>query len=203
MKNRARILILNFITQFSLSKEFGDGRSFGGLKSFNASYEQKAVPGDLVALQAAPATKWYLSWLVSRQWPEGHACEQYTLESIEDGELCDWSNVGLMYYDREEVELHPEWRWTDEQHEFNDRWLRSCRKERDAYMHVPLMAQFSGDGVTLGLRTRWSLYGYKPSKTWDNWKKVTIKQMLQFYDDAVANAPTAKSNALPSVEAAQ
>jgi hypothetical protein len=194
-KYRSRLLILNNITQFSLSREYGDGRAHGGTISFCASWDNKAIPGDLVALQSAPCTKWYLSWLVSKQWPEGYACEQYTLESIEDGELCEWYNVGLMFYDRKTVAAHPEWRWCDDKHAFNDRWLNACRKQRDAYIYLPMMSEFEQDALTLRVRIRYSTDIYHPARTFLNWKKVTVKQMLEFYDDAVAELKSRKPEA--------
>lgn len=194
MKSRAKILLLSHIAQFSLATCYG-GHVYGGLSDMAFhNGERDAIPGDLVAPKSAPSTKWYLSWLISKQWPEGHACEQYTLESIEDGELCDWSNIGLIYYDRSQVKSHPEWRWTDEQHEFNDRWKKVCYKDRDAYIYLPTQAVFDGDAVTLGNRTRYGFDDSRPSKRFERWKSVTKKQMLEFYDAAVleakANKPT-------------
>lgn len=186
-KERARILILNHIAQFSLARVMSDGSPFGGLRDMAFSFTDAAQPGSLVALQAAPATKWYLSWLIERSWPEGWACEQYLLESIEDGERANWSNVSLLEYDRGQVNRHPEWRWTDAQHAFNDRWRRVCSKERDAYIVLPVQAIFGGDGsVTLGTRTRHSFDECRPTRIFPNWRRVTKKMMLEFYDSAVA-----------------
>lgn len=191
MKNRAKILILSHITQFSLATNYG-GKVYGGLADMAFhNGNREVIPGDLVALKAAPSTKWYISWLVSKQWPEGYACEQYTLESIEDGELCDWHYVELVYYNRTQVESHPEWRWTDEQHAFNDRWKKVCFNERDAYIYLPTQAVFDGDAVTLGTRTRYSLDDFRATKRFTQWRKITKKQMLEFYDAAVLEA---KSN---------
>lgn len=148
--------------------------------------EKEAEPGDLVAVQSASPSKWYLGWLIEKNWPEGYACEVYTIESIEDGQLCDWWNVGLIYYDRSQTQSHPEWRWTDGQHKFKDRWWRACFKDRDAYMHLPLYPKFEGDTVELGVRFRHGFRSTVIRKRFPNWRKTTIKMMLDFYDAASA-----------------
>ena len=191
-KSRSRLLILNHIAQFSLARRYGD-QVYGGLSDMAFHGDGVPSPGDLVSLSSAPPSKWYLSWLVSKQWPEGHACEEYTLESIEDGELCNWSNVGLTHYNRSQVDQHPEWRWTDAQHEFNDRWRRSCFKDRDAYIYLPVQAEFDNDGsVTLTVRVRHGWSDARPARSFPNWKKVTKAAMLAFYDEAVKEAEAQK-----------
>lgn len=194
-KLRARLLILSHIAQFSLQRRIG-GQIYGGLKDMafqdSGMGAQDAVPGDLVALQSAAPSKWYLGWLISRERPEGWHDEQYTIESIEDGELCNWSNVSLIYYDRSQVSGHPEWRWTDRQHQFNDRWKRVCYKDRDAYIYLPIQPAFHQDGsVTLGTRTRFGLDDTRPTRLFPDWRKVTKATMLAFYDEAVAQAKAA------------
>jgi len=181
-KNRSRILILSHLAQFSLQRRIGD-QPYSGLRDM-AFHDGNTQPGDLVSLQSAPASKWYLGWLVSRQWPEGYACEQYTVESIEDGELCNWHNVSLIYYNREQVRQHPEWRWTDAQHEFFDRWKNVCYKEKDAYMYLPVQPLFDGDWVELSVRVRFGFSDTIIRKNWPNWRKVTKKMMGEFYDQA-------------------
>lgn len=204
-KTRARLLILNHIVQFSLARRYGDHVT-GGLRdmAFVSGSSETSIPGDLVALQSAPSSKWYLGWLISKQWPEGHACEQYTIESIEDGELCNWSNVGLIFYDRSQIQNHPEWRWTDQQHEFNSRWFRVCKDERDAYIYLPVQAEFDqeGSGVLLRTRTRFAMDDTVPERYFDNWRKVTKAMMLEFYDAAVAEARAAAERKKAEREAA-
>lgn len=194
-KDRSRILIMHNLVEFSLQRWIGDhpypgskdmsfhGTSFGGAD---------AIPGDLVALQSAPPGKWYLGWLIETKRPEGYACDVHTIESIEDGAFCDWSNVGLLYYDRKMVKDHPEWRWTDAQHEFKDRWWRACYKTRDAYIHLPIHPAFDGDSVELGVRVRFSFSSTVIRKTFPNWRKTTIKMMLEFYDAASAELKAEK-----------
>lgn len=186
-KNRSRILILSHLAQFSLLRRFGD-RVYGGLAEMAFSAEGESIPGDLVALQSAPPSKWYLGWLVSKQWLQGHADQTFTIESIEDGELCDWSNVGVIHYNRSTVAEHPSWRWSDEQHEFNDRWHKICRTERDAYIYLPTQADFRPDdsGVTLGVRVRFGLREERSLRSFSDWTTLTDSEMLAFYDEAAA-----------------
>lgn len=185
-KNRSRILILSYLAQFSLQRRFGDV-PYGGLRdcAFEGDSDDVA-PGDLVALSSVSPSKWYLGWLTEKTWPEGWACEQYTIESIEDGELCNWTNVGMSHYNRKTVGEHPEWRWTDAQHEFKDLWWSVCYKEKDAYMHLPMNPVFDGDAVQLAVRARHSFSETIVRHDFVNWRKTTKKMMASFYDDAKA-----------------
>lgn len=194
-KLRARQLILSHIAQFSLMRSYGR-QIYGGSSDFAfhglCMDSSDVLPGDLVAIQSARPSKWYLGWLVSKQRPEGWSDDQFTIESIEDGELCNWSNIGLIYYDRSQISGHPEWRWSDKQHAFNDRWNRVCYGERDAYIYLPIQATFlDDDGVELSTRTRYGLDDTRPTRRFENWRKVTKAMMLAFYDDAVAEARAA------------
>lgn len=185
-KNKARLQILGYLAQFSLQRRIG-GQVYGGLK--DCAFEgdtQDAIPGDLVALQSAPFGKWYLGWLISKEWPEGWAGEQYLIESIEDGELCNWSNVGLIHYNRETVRNHPEWRWTDAQFDFKERWWNVCYKDKDAYIYLPTMPVFDDKGVELGVRVRFGISQTVIREHFPNWRKVTKKMMAEFYDTASA-----------------
>lgn len=185
-KERARLMILHYVMEFSLSRTFGDGKTYGGLVScaFMARGSRQDVrPGDLIALQAAPASKFYLGWLLeTRETDQGWS--EYLLESIEDGSQCWWHNVGVMYMNRETVAEHPEWRWDDRQHAFNDRWKRACFRQRDAYIYLPMMAEFDGLRVKLGVRVRHNLSPAREYKTFDDWRTVKVSDMLEFYDQA-------------------
>lgn len=185
VKNRARLSILYHISQFALACKHGDSQC-GASSDWHFNYTTTPIPGDLVALRSAALNKWHLSWLVERTWPEGNSCETYLLESIEDGELCNWSNVSLLAFNRQTRMDHLEWRWTDEQYAFNDRWRRACYKKRDAYIYLPTQAEFDGTSVTIGVRVRFGMTDARPIQTFPNWKRVTVKQMLEFYDGAVA-----------------
>lgn len=188
-KARSRILLLSYLAQFSLARQC-DGHVFGGVDgSFTEAGFRGEAPavGDLVALRSAPPSKFYLSWFVSKQIPEGWSDHQYTLESIEDGELCNWTNVGFAHYDRKDVANHPEWRWSDAQHAFYDRWKNVCFKERDAYIILPVQPVFDGEAVTLATRVRHSFHESRSApRTFPNWRRVTKADMREYYDKAVA-----------------
>lgn len=187
-KTRARIEILNWIICFSTSNRYGDHASHvGGIEnSFEGGMFDKAPIGSLVKLGSAPFSKWYLSWVIDTR----NNGNEYLLESIEDGSLCWWGNVSVNPYNPETVKKFPQWRWTDAQFAFSDRWQRAC-KRRGAYMVLPMLPVFHEDGsVTLGCRLRYEgLPGrrQRPApKKFDNWKKVKVKDMLAYYDEAKA-----------------
>jgi len=137
--------------------------------------------GDLVAMSSAPVSKWYLSWLKEIEIKDGYT--YYTLESIEDGELCRWSNISLTAYDRERVAQRPDWKWMDKQFEFYNRWMKTCSRNDDGRLRGGSYPIFNDDGsVELTLHIR-ILYDddTKYIKIFPNWKKLTIKQMGEFY----------------------
>lgn len=169
-KNRARISILSEVLSFPTI----------GTNWKSCMFGTEPCVGDLVAMNCAPATKYYLSWLheidPNNGWPK------YLLESIEDGEMCWWGNVGLSYYDRERVSLRASWKWDDEQFAFNDRWNKVCFKKNDAYIVLPCEPIFTDDGgVLLEVRIRFGLDDYHNPVSFPNWKKVTMKMMDEYY----------------------
>lgn len=188
-KNIARDAILFHVLQFCVGTTFSDGKTHCFGKSFhNVDFQSKAQvqPGDLVRLRSIRLHQWSLCWLHEIR----NDGQEFLCENIETGEMCWWSNVGVEYLDRETVEAHPEWRWTDRQHEFNQRWNRVCYKDHDAYITLPVRAKFGGGfEVTLGTRTRFGFDDYLPSKTFADWRKVTKAMMGEFYEKCVAERP--------------
>lgn len=167
-KDKARISILGEIMQFPSINKW-----------VSCYFEFTPQVGDLVAMNCVSNTKFYMSWL--REIDPNDGWPKYLLESIEDGELCWWSNVGISYYDREIVKNRPQWKWTNEQFDFSSRWNRVCRKN-DAYIVLPLQAVFTDNGgVTLDVRIRFGLDEYHNPATFENWKKVTMKMMDEYY----------------------
>lgn len=193
-RERARLNILWYITQFCLTSMSADNdRKFGSIHGFVHEFGgNHAQPGDLVALQSSPVSPWYLSWLIEQEVTNG-GYHKYLCESIETGELAWWTNVGLCYLERSVVAENPQWRWTDRQFAFRDRWHKVCYKDRDAYITLPTGPIF-GDGyqVTLGTRTRFGWDDHAPVKIFDDWRKVTKAIMAEFYDDCVAERDKAK-----------
>jgi len=169
-KNRARLLILSNLMSFPTinNKDWG----------YNCGCDKPQI-GDLVALSSAPPSKWYLSWL--REYDPNNGWPKYLLESIDDGELCWWENVSLTVYSREIVQGRPSWQWDDKQFEVNDRWHKVCRNKA-AYIMLPCQPAFNADGsVTLDVRIRFGWDEYRNPRTFPDWKKLTMKQMADYY----------------------
>lgn len=178
-KNRARLMILSELMSFPTINNKDWRSDFGN---------DKPQVGDLVSLTSAPPSKWYLSWF--REYDQNNGWPKYLLESIEDGELCWWENVGLNFYDRERVANRPQWKWDDKQFEFNDRWHKVCRKN-DAYIVLGCQPVFHDDGsVTLDVRNRFQFSDYRNPRTFQDWKKVTMKQMDAYYKESAAEYET-------------
>lgn len=191
-KTRSRQQILHYVLSFCTGKIHGAmqaAQEYPRGQTFSSGFvvESDETPtqiGDLVLLTSAPSSKWTLGWLLQkRDLNPGYP--QWLIESIEDGELCWWGNVGLAYLHRRS--LSPSWRWTDRQWAFRDRWIKVCRDEKDAYLYRPLEPVF-GDGleVTIGTRTMCGFDDISPKRKFDDWRKVTKAMMGQCYDDCVA-----------------
>ncbi len=185
-KQRAKIEILNYIVNQCTNIFSADGMQIN-LKhpehGFRTAilHPEKVKIGSLVRLSTAPITKYYLGWLLEKK--NG----TYLIESIEDGSLCNWSNVGVYFLNPKMVELHPEWKWNDKQFEIYDKWFRACYKIRNCHNLRPIAPVFSlkDNSFTISLRV---IFKDKvvASKTFDNYKKVLVKDMLEFYDNAVS-----------------
>lgn len=187
--NRAYSSMLDYILQFGLSyitqgedTEFPRTRgSSVGFVNTGFSDNQPKV-GDLIVLTSANALQWRLSWLDGiTQAPSGDCI--YLCRSIKDQSLCDWSNVGVSYLHRMTLNQHPEWKWSDDQWAFNDKWMRAANKECDAYIWRPLWAQFwEDDSVTIGVRQRHGMENSpRPIVTIQSWKKITLKKLIEHY----------------------
>lgn len=183
-KHRARLEIINHIIGFSTSTLYGDNKHGHSAMSdycFRHVSDVYAVPvGSLIMLTSAPTSKWYLSWLVEVK--KEHFGPNFLLESIEDGSLCWWSNVGIKMYPTETLEEHPNWRWTDKQFKLNNQWMRAARK--NSYVLVPNWLRFDGDKVTMSLRTRFSIDGFTSERTIQNSRKLLVRDMVAFVNEA-------------------
>lgn len=181
-RNRARLLILSELFAFP---------TISNRHWKSDLMEDKPQIGDLVSLTSAPPSKWYLSWF--REYDPNNGWPKYLLESIEDGELCWWENVGLNFYDRERVRKN--WQWDDKQFEFNDRWRKVCRRN-DAYLILPCQPEFNTDGsVLLDVRIRFQFSPYRNPRTFPDWKKVTMKQMDAYYKESVREYEASEKSA--------
>lgn len=185
-RHKAREAIMFYVLAFCTTSVWPD-RNTPALRGFTPEHgENKAKVGDLVLLESIRGwTKWNIGWL--RDIKPNNGWPTYVIESLEDGELCNWSNVGIAFMPRDELASHPSWRWSDRQHAFAKRWDRVCYKKRDAYIVLPLQPDFGeGYAVTLGTRTRFSLDDIRPTRTFPDWRKVTKAMMAQCYEECAA-----------------
>jgi len=192
-KLRARQQVLHYVLSFCITRQYQDAEAPKGVRRYPGSTgffieggpEGKAQAGDLVILSSAPATKWTIGWLHEPDETTNPGWPRYLIESLDDGELCWWQNVGLYLFPRDEIQ--PQWRWTDAQHAFADLWSEVCYKDRDAYVIRPVQPTF-GDGhaVTLGTRTSHGFDDIRPTRTFADWRAITRDQMGECYDSCVA-----------------
>ena len=191
---RARLGILWYIMQFCVTMKFdGLARLQPGNHGFqNDSDHSRVRVGDLIAMTATPISKWYLSWVLEIKKGSSQFSNNYLCKSIETGELMWWRNVGMQFLDREIVEENPQWRWTDRQAAFADRW----RKIDGGGMDTTLRPKF-GDGfaVTLVVGYRYAEKSRpKLTKMFSDWRKVTKAMMAEFYNECVEARNNKKIN---------
>lgn len=176
-QNNARLSILNEVLSLPTIR----GKDWTSTP-FNRNI---LMVGDLVAMSNAPASKWYLSWL--REIQPNNGWPKYLLESIDDGSLCWWGNIGLDFYNRERVKENPQWRWNDRQFLFARRWYRVCKKI-DGWEIRACQPKFNTDGsVELNVRTH-RLFDDKFTnpRSFSNWNKVTVSQIELYYRESIA-----------------
>lgn len=189
MKTQARYSIMNNILSYPSV----------GCRRWSGEISGEPKPGDLVALCSAPPDEWYLSWYL--ECLDSGGMQKHLIESVETGRLAEYGNVSLAIYDREEVACHPEWRWTDRQFAFRDRWIKTCYRTIDNYPLRPNWPVFSnGASVRLALRKHiWQLDNdWRYEETFDDWRRVTKKMMAGLAMKALA-AKDAPATDAPAV----
>lgn len=172
--NRARVNIISRLLSFPTICS----------KDWVNDFYRKPVVGEFVSLQSAPSSKWQLSWIVEIDNDFGSE-PRYLLESYEDHTLCWWYNVGFSIYVAENVNTES-WKWSDRQYSFWDRFSKVCH-DADGFMIRPSHPVFSDDyKVILSFFARHDFDNkFKFEKTFDDWRKVTKKIMLETYDEAL------------------
>lgn len=182
-RTRARLEILNYIMNFSTMVYYGDDSYRRSKECAFRSHILSTGPevGSLCVLTSAPNTKWYLSWLKEIQ---PASFPTYVMESIEDGQLCNWTNVGFLSMPLELTDKFPQWKWVDEQFEFRERVNKAFRRA-DCHLAIPINPAFLPDGsVVVTTRERWMISDKSASKTFSNYKKVRLKDLVDFAKEA-------------------
>ncbi|MFW8589867.1 hypothetical protein ACOI22_03595 [Glaciecola sp. 2405UD65-10] len=127
--------------------------------------------GDLVSMNCAPATEYYLSWVV------GCNGDKALLKSIETGGLCWWSNVGFNIY---KDDLPEQCKWSDAQYEFCRKWQKAADK-CGAYIIMPIL-DFENNKAVLGVRKRYGIGEVtKETIKIKSWRSATIKSLAPHY----------------------
>ena len=190
---RAYRSMLWFILNFCTTNDNQSYKSAGHHGFTSCFGETQPQIGDLVIPTATPITQWTLSWLLDISDTRKTYTPDYLLQSVETGEICNWSNVGIKYFDRTVLRKHPEWTWSDRQFAFNDRWKKTCYKKHKANFYIPAMPKFGPEHqVTLGVLTKLSYHGRQKTRTFEDWRKVTINIMSETFlalEEAAKNDP--------------
>lgn len=179
--NRAYHSLINYLHTFCLNQLImyeGGPRPFNSFTHEGFIIGEEPKEGDLVQLSAAPYSKWQLSWYHESDTEH----DQHLLESVQDGSFCNWANVGFNIFTRETVNNNPQWRWTNKQFEFWDKWNKALKAE-DAHIYPSNGVSFSKDLSTaiVSIRMRYGLSAKTVELELTNWNKITIKALRQNY----------------------
>jgi hypothetical protein len=192
-KYRAKLAILGHLLAFPTINQ----------KDWKSDFPRRDVKvGDLVSINSCSATEWYVSWVREiKIYEKNYDFNEYLLESIENQKLCWWTNVGMNVFSREIVERNPHWKWDDKQFEFSGRWNKVF-KRNDAFWVLPTLPEFNDQGsVTLNVRIRYGLECFENPKTFPNWRKLTMREMGDYYRECVRKYEEATKAKLKKEEA--
>jgi hypothetical protein len=138
--------------------------------------------GDLLLLTGHRDPKWRMAWL--NQVKSSHRGTEYLVQSTcGEGEVTWIDNIDIAFFHRPTLKLHPEWRWTNEQHQLADQWMECVMANRDTRLIAPMMPVFFGDSVRLNARGRFGISDFKPSKTISDFRELTQHSLLSIYDE--------------------
>jgi hypothetical protein len=170
-KHSARQSIMFFVLQFCTTRPYNRGRNHF-ISDFNS-----ARIGDLVILESVRGwTKWCIGWL-REVIPHESGFHRFCIESLEDGELCNWENVELAYLNREVLAERPEWRWTDRQFNFARNFKTICREHYFSPCAMPPV--FTGFGVELSMRCKFDNSISNPEH-FPDFREITEKMIVEF-----------------------
>lgn len=179
-KSRAKIEILNYIMMCCTKRKYPN---INDENTFQGSFLNDIKPpvGTLCILGSAPFSDFYLSWLHSITG-DGYD-RTYLLESIENGKLCNWSNVSIFWLPKEKVDSFPTWKWDNDQFVLMDK-IDKAFKQCGAYILRTMLPEFGeGGSVTLRVRKMFDndcVY----SETFPSYKNMTLKAIKEFYKRA-------------------
>ena len=183
--NRARMLIMHDVLSFYITSDWEPNQEYGrktpainGFTPTGYGSTRDPEPGDLAILKSAPATKWTIGW-VREIAADPIGGKRYLMESLEDGSLCWWSNVGMDVMPKKNIRAR--YRWSDKQFEFSARWMRQ-RKHAGPVRFQECQFDPEGHAVTLSITGYWDFSLPEGERViitrhFDDYRKVTVAMM--------------------------
>jgi hypothetical protein len=170
-------------------------RTFGthtGFVTIDLVNEQEALrPGDLLLISNHRDPKWRMAWLKRIRVTENGL--EYLIQSTQgEGEITCMDNLSVSFFHRPTLAQHPEWRWTNEQHQLADQWLETVMDHRDTRLIAPMMPVFFGDSVVLKARGRFGISECRPEKTINDFRELTQESLLACFDELCQQLHTDK-----------
>lgn len=178
--NRSRMMINEFIVNLCAKHYCSDGRimpdcsedKYGFMGSYLGGEENEPPIGALCRLIAAPSTKYYLSWYLGKKDGE------FYMQSIEDHTVCRWSNVGVQYIPLKLTEGCPQFKYSDKQFKFHDRWEKIVREQN--YWMVPMWSEFNDETGEVTITIRWKFKDTRIGRKFPSWETLTDEEMKVF-----------------------
>ncbi|MFP3645190.1 hypothetical protein [Paraburkholderia sp. SIMBA_054] len=200
--------LVDYLLHFCVSRIYGEDnasqqqpRTFGGHTgwvSLELNGDPALIEGDLLLLAGHKQPKWRMAWL-KKVRKSGMSAEYLAQSVMGDGEQTWMSNVEVSHFHRPTLAQHPEWRWTNEQHQFADTWINVVSEHRNTQLIAPMMPVFLGDSVTLKARARFGLEDSKPSITLPDFRSISSEELLQCYDTLCQKHDTFRASKAPAM----
>lgn len=194
--------ITDYLLQFCVSRIHGmtnaasdKPRTFGAHTGFVsldlAGGEDALKPGDLLLISGHRRLEFRMGWL--KQVRVACCGTEYLVQSTMGEGQIDWlHNVEVSFFHRPTLEQHPEWRWTNEQHQLADRWMETVTQCRDTRLIAPVIPVFWGDSVRLKARGRFGISDFIPEKTITDFRELTQEDLLLAFDELCQAIHTGK-----------
>lgn len=179
--NRSRMKVTEYVISIC-TKKYSDGKLLpecGKQRGVTCNYLHNVeIPiGSLCLLDCAPFSKFYLSWYL------GEKDGEYYLQSIEDHSVARWVNAVIHPFPLEMTEGCPQFRYSDRQFSFQDRWENAVKKNN--YWLVPLYSIFNEENEEVTLRLRRKFEDEVFECTLPSWRKASNNDLKEAVEKIV------------------
>lgn len=178
--NRSRMMINEFIVNLCAKHYYSNGilindfneEKYGFMGLYFGADEQEPPVGALCRIVSTSSTKFYLSWYLGKK--DGG----FYMQSIEDHTVCRFVNVGIQYIPPKIIEGCYQFKYSDKQFKFHDRWDKIVRKQRSWV--IPMWSKFDNETGEVIIAIRWEFKDTMIERKFPSWETLTDEEMEDF-----------------------